>query len=158
MGFRAHHGAGVNAAYGSADRWLVDVSARTGGRRSTGEVHTVVATRLPGPVPEVTVREETVASRAAHAVGLSDVTVGTPDFDDRFDVTARDQRFAEAALGPVVVQRLLMLDPPVDWRLRDDVTLLAGRRVDRAGLSARMRTLEDLASVIPGHEGSRDRT
>jgi hypothetical protein len=67
--------------------------------------------RTPAVRPVLTVsRELRAQSRARAAIGQRDQQFGNPDFDEQFEVSARDGWFAAAVLTPPVIQ-FLLTDP-----------------------------------------------
>ncbi|HVW42250.1 MAG TPA: hypothetical protein VHC18_12950 [Amycolatopsis sp.] len=64
--------------------------------------------RTPAPRPSLTVRKvAALQSRANSAIGRGDVRTGHPEFDDRFEVSSEDPRFAAAAMSPALIGLLL---------------------------------------------------
>jgi hypothetical protein len=67
--------------------------------------------RTPGQGPALTVsRVARTQSRVSAGIGLGDLRFGNPDFDERFEVSTGDERFARIVLTPQVTQ-FLLTDP-----------------------------------------------
>jgi hypothetical protein len=62
-----------------------------------------VRTVAPGPALTVT-RSPRLQSRVREAMGQDDRQLGNPDFDEQFEVSEEDERFARAVLNPAVIQ------------------------------------------------------
>ncbi|MCU1679533.1 MAG: hypothetical protein JWQ81_272 [Amycolatopsis sp.] len=64
--------------------------------------------RTPAARPALTVSAALRAqSRVRASIGQQDLQLGNPDFDERFEVSAGDDRFAQAVLNPRMIQFLL---------------------------------------------------
>jgi hypothetical protein len=65
----------------------------------------------PGQGPALTVsRVARTQSRVSAGIGQGDLRFGNPDFDERFEVSTGDERFARIVLTPQVTQ-FLLTDP-----------------------------------------------
>ena len=68
---------------------------------------TAALVELPFSAPHLTISTETWWSRAKRVVGLRDIEIESPDFNDRYHVRCRDQRFAVALLDPPMIGWML---------------------------------------------------
>lgn len=77
------------------------------GKSSTTHRRTVALIDLPLDAPHLTISTESAWSRIKRAVGLRDIEVESPAFNDHYQVRSDDDRFA-----------ITLLDPPmIDWFL-----------------------------------------
>jgi hypothetical protein len=98
-----------------------------------------VRTPAPGPVLTVT-RSPRLQSRVSKAIGQADLQLGNQDFDEQFEVSETDERFARAVLNPTMIQFLL-----TDPRRFRDMTLLG----DHIDLTDPLDDHRDPALLIP---------
>lgn len=89
---------------------------------------TCVMVRLPFRAPHMTIGPEGFWSNLGQIVGIRDIEVESPQFNDRFRVGSNDERFAITLLDQPMIARLLADDAVAANRLRfeflDDALLV----------------------------------
>ena len=100
-------------------------------RVTAGTVGSGAAVRLPGVyLPRLTVRPESLRTRAVDALGGRDLQLESDEFNRIFDIRSEDRRFAELFLDPQMMNLLLETEGKVsvevfgNWLLL--TTALAG--------------------------------
>jgi hypothetical protein len=118
-------------------------------RRRTDHPYRVVAVELPAPLGPLQIVREGPGQRLLTALGAQDVEIELADFNERYRVTARDEKHAVDLLNPRTVARL-MTYPDATLRLQDgwalswDVGALEPAFVDE-----RLRLLQDVVAGVP---------
>lgn len=69
--------------------------------------HTAALVGLPFVAPHLVISTENWWTRAKRVVGVRDVEVESPDFNSRYHVTCRDERFAITLLDPPMIAWML---------------------------------------------------
>lgn len=77
------------------------------GESSTTHRFTAALVEVPFDAPHLTISTETWWSRAKRVVGLRDIEIESPHFNDRYQVRCRDERFAVALLDPPMIAWML---------------------------------------------------
>jgi hypothetical protein len=120
-----------------------------GNRTTTTHRYAVCALQLPAPLPLLELSPETVLTRVAGALGVSDIELESEDFNRRYRVRARDPKFAYDVLNPRTMQALLGR-PAQHMRLLDvDAVCWESGRLAPVELLARLSTLQTLIAGIP---------
>jgi hypothetical protein len=108
-----------------------------------GEQNTerVIWVRTPAPGPAFTLsRERRLQTRVRRAMGQIGMETGNPDFDDQFEISEEDERFARLVLNPALIQ-FILIDPDRFQSLE-----LLGDHID---LSDQVGDYRDPARLIP---------
>jgi hypothetical protein len=120
-----------------------------GNRSTTTHRFALCALQLPAPLPGLELSPESAFSRLAGHLGFGDVELESEDFNRRYRVTARDQKFAYDVLNPRTMESLLAR-PTLHMRLLDvDAVCWENGRLDPATLLARLSTLQLVIAGIP---------
>jgi hypothetical protein len=77
------------------------------GDNSTTYEFTAALVALPFRAPHLTISTENWWSKAKRAIGLRDIEVESPQFNDRYQVRCDDERFAIALLDPPMIAWML---------------------------------------------------
>ncbi len=86
------------------------VERQRDGERSTAQVHQVTLAELPVALPRLDIVPENLAHHVAQALGGVDVEVESHEFNRRWRVIARDQRYGHDVIDPRMIERLLAPD------------------------------------------------
>lgn len=78
-----------------------------GGRTVHHYYLSVFLTKVPGPVPELTIRPEGLLSKVAQAFGYDDIDFESAEFSRKYCVRSRDKRFAYDVCHPTAIELLL---------------------------------------------------
>jgi len=78
-----------------------------GGRTVHHHYLSVFLTKVPGPVPELTIRPEGLFSKVAQALGYDDIDFESAEFSRKYCVRSRDKRFAYDVCHPAAIEFLL---------------------------------------------------
>lgn len=76
----------------------------------------VFLTKVPGPVPELTIRPEGLFSKLAQAFGYDDIDFESAEFSRKYCVRSADKRFAYDVCHPGAIEFLLKY-PYVDFEI-----------------------------------------
>jgi hypothetical protein len=121
-----------------------------GNRTRTTHHYSVVAVALPVPMPRLQVTPEGLFRRAAEALGVgTGVELESEDFNRRFNVSARNPKFASDVLTPRTMEALLAA-PPTAWRIEgsDMLSWDSGTLVP-VDVLARLSTMRRVVEGIP---------
>lgn len=77
------------------------------GDNSTTYEYTAALVEVPFTAPHLNISTENWWSKAKRAVGLRDIEVESPQFNDRYQVRCDDERFAIALLDPPMIAWML---------------------------------------------------
>lgn len=120
-----------------------------GNRTTTTHRFAVAALRLPTYLPTLQVTGESLFHKAAQLLGFDDIELESDDFNRRFNVTARDRKFASDVLTPRTMQALLAV-PAVSWRIEGTLIVSwQSGRLDPLGLLTRLSTMTTVIAGVP---------
>jgi hypothetical protein len=147
-----------NVLHGSvsgADMVAFDYSYEThstdtkGNRTTTTHRYAICGLRLSAYLPTLQVTGESVFHKAAQLFGFDDIELESDEFNQRFNVSARDRKFACDVLTPRTMQALLTA-PPTNWRIEGPLILSwASGRLQPVDLLARLSTLSTVVAGVP---------
>jgi hypothetical protein len=104
-----------NVLRGSAAGTEAIICDRTVGSGKSQSTSTIIAFKVPRPVPEFMLCHETMLWRLADKLGYSDIDLdGAPDFSRRFFLHGKDQAAVRALFTPDVTQAFEQLAPTAE--------------------------------------------
>lgn len=125
---------------------------------SQTSMYRITAVQTPERTPFLEVAEEHFGHKVLGAVGIHDLQLSDPDFNDAFRIQSEDDDFARAALTPELMRRLVSDPRTVPFRFAGGYLLTweegpmeIGTCVDRADF------LLDLLDQVPADLWSRPR-
>lgn len=95
-------------------------------RSTTTYRYKVALSRLPAPLPALSIDSENVLTRLAGSFGFTGLETESEEFNSRFRVSADDRRTAFAILNPRMIE-FLMDQELEDWEIVGDWLLIASR-------------------------------
>lgn len=118
-------------------------------RTTTTHRYSVVALALPAFLPTLQVTGESLLHRAAQLFGFDDIELESDEFNRRFNVQARDRKFACDVLTPRTMQALLAA-PQTSWRIEGALILSwETGRLDPLSVLARLSTMTTVIAGVP---------
>ncbi|PTX92857.1 hypothetical protein DB345_14500 [Spartobacteria bacterium LR76] len=122
-----------------------------GGRTVHHHYLSVFLTRVPGPVPELTIRPEGFLSKAAQALGYDDIDFESAEFSRKYCVRSRDKRFAYDVCHPAVIE-LLLQHPGVDIEIEGyDMALIKEYGLESFEVAGNLDLLTRFRQLWPDH-------
>ncbi|WP_296667265.1 hypothetical protein [Demequina sp.] len=133
---------------------VVEQDVGAGDNKSeTRQTFQVTLAELPVNLPRLDIVPESLATRAAQALGAVDIDVESHAFNERWRVITRDRRYGHDVIDPRMIARLLEHD--VEGRaVRIDGGAVMVWGVGREGvstLSSRLGVVTGIARRIPRH-------
>jgi hypothetical protein len=120
-----------------------------GNRTTTTHRYAICALALPASLPEFELVPEGFLGRVGTMLGMQDIELESDEFNQRFNVSARDRKFACDVLTPRTMQALLTA-PPTNWRIEGPLILSwASGRLQPVDLLARLSTLSTVVAGVP---------
>jgi hypothetical protein len=120
-----------------------------GGRTTTVHPYAICALQLRAPLPRLELTPESVLTRVAGVLGMSDIELESEDFNRHYRVTASDPKFAYDVLNPRTMESL-QARPALHMRLSGiDAVCWENGKLLPADLVARLSMLKLLIDGIP---------
>lgn len=110
---------------GDTTWYFFDYSYSSGSSKSrTTSRYWIVAAELDANFPQLRIRSETVFDKIGAAFGYRDIKIGSPDFDEKYNVSGEDEAFAHAVVNTRMIE-FLMHAQQVDWQMGGKYLLVA---------------------------------
>jgi hypothetical protein len=121
------------------------------GKNRTSYDYGVLAVRVPGRIPLVSIGPEHIGTRVMAAFGADDVEVESEEFNRRWFVAAENKRAAHALLTPRMIERFLQED--LNWKtvgFEPGLLMTCTRgKLDLPKTMPPFDTLCDIADLVP---------
>ncbi|MCC6678047.1 MAG: hypothetical protein IT436_12975 [Phycisphaerales bacterium] len=142
--------AGVARA-GDREVVLVEHSYTSGSGKSQHTVrHAIVSVAAPGRWPDLRITPEGIFRKLAELVGMKDIQLENPAFNDRWRVKTADEDFAVVLISPEM-QAWLAEWPREYWVTIGEgaISVVASGHITPARLPVMIRLVTELADLIP---------
>ena len=116
------------------------------------EHFTVMAAHVDADLPVTTASPRRGRHAIASAIGLPELATESADFNDRWRITAADDRGGMAIIEPRTMERMMkadLADLSVTWDANAVMVIERGLRRDFTDIDSTLTALTDLAAMVP---------
>ncbi len=132
------------------DYWYYDETRDAEGRTQRSyRRFSCAVTEVPGSFPQLSVARENLFTRIADSIGLDDIDFELSEFNEAFNVKARDRRFASDFVDARMIRWLLQQDPAFGFEASGSWLLVYGRRRRPTELVPLLGTLKGFRDQVP---------
>jgi hypothetical protein len=132
------------------DYWYYTETTDSKGRRSRSyRRFSCALVEVPAAFPHLEIAREGLFTRLADHVGLEDIEFESPEFNRRYDVKAKDRKFAYELLDARMLEWLVGFDQGLAFEVLGNRVLAYGSRAKPSGLLSLIGTAVMFRGHIP---------
>ncbi len=110
---------------GDTTWYFFDYSYSSGSSKSrTTSRYWIAVAEMGRDFPRLRIRHETFFDRVGQAFGYRETKIGSPDFDEKYNVSGQDEASARTVISTQMIE-FLMHAEPVDWQMGGRYLLVA---------------------------------
>lgn len=132
------------------DYWYYTETTDSKGRRSRSyRRYSCALVEVPASFPHLELAREGLLTRLADHIGLEDIEFESPEFNRRYNVKAKERKFAYELLDARMLRWLVDFDQGLSFEVMGNRVLAYGPRAKPSGLLALIGTAVKFQTHIP---------
>jgi hypothetical protein len=144
------HGTWQGVEVREFDYWYYDETRDSQGRTQRSyRRFSCAVTEVAASFPQLSVARENLLTRIADSIGLDDIDFEVAEFNEAFNVKARDRRFANDFVDQRMIRWLLQQDAAFGFEASGRWLLVYGRRRRPTELVPLLGTLKGFRDQVP---------